>query len=443
MSSKPSSDPLPLSVSPTNLSESLSSETQSPPEPQTPSAPQSLPISQHPAASSGSTALHLDTLRQSPFDEAPLHQPDQSLVLNFQDPSPERLHSPVPPSALPRFTRPTPLPRFLSRPPAIEPSTSELVLALRALVRPQEPSLERILPHLRPLKSFADPWDFLEALNRTFSTLSVPEDAFGKLLVWTLSTDSPGLADFIESQYPNPDSFAARPSWKSIQASLLDRVEGPGSQQRRLRLSASLPDSRMYRLCTPERAALKKWIEDCLERGHIRRSKSPAGAGIFFVKKKDKSLRLCIDYRLLNRMTIANRFPLPLPDALLDRIFAARPCVFTKIDLKSAFNLLCIRESVLGIIISNKVFSVFISFINKYVKRIKNNELFIFCIFLLRHVGYCIPFTMVLYLSTDWMFECPFFYFYFIGCWSDILITCLLCSLSYVHCLISLIPSHW
>ena len=72
-----------------------------------------------------------------------------------------------------------------------------------------------------------------------------------------------------------------------------------------------------------------------------------------------------------------------------------------------------LTDSMLGIIISNKVFSVFISFINKYVKGIKNNELFIFCIFLLRHVGYCIPFTMVLYLSTDWMFECPFFYFLF------------------------------
>src|SRR3989338_7785063 len=102
-----------------------------------------------------------------------------------------------------------------------------------------------------------------------------------------------------------------------------------------------------------------------------------------------------------------------------------------------------LTDSMLGIIISNKVFSVFISFINKYVKRIKNNVLFIFSYFYYATLATA---YRLLWFCTSALIGCLNVLssiFYFIGCWSDILITCLLCSLSYVHCLISLIPSHW
>ena len=73
----------------------------------------------------------------------------------------------------------------------------------------------------------------------------------------------------------------------------------------------------------------------------IRHSKSPAGAPIFFVKKKDGSLRLVVDYRGLNKVTIRNRYALPLISSLLERINGAR--FFTKIDLRGAYNLVRIR----------------------------------------------------------------------------------------------------
>ena len=72
-----------------------------------------------------------------------------------------------------------------------------------------------------------------------------------------------------------------------------------------------------------------------LENGFIQHSKSPAGAPIFFVKKKDESLRLVVDYRGLNKVTIRNRYALPLISSLLERINVAR--FFTKIDLREPF----------------------------------------------------------------------------------------------------------
>uniref|UniRef100_A0A3B4X4G4 Ty3 transposon capsid-like protein domain-containing protein n=1 Tax=Seriola lalandi dorsalis TaxID=1841481 RepID=A0A3B4X4G4_SERLL len=69
---------------------------------------------------------------------------------------------------------------------------------------------------------------------------------------------------------------------------------------------------RLFSLSSPERQAMEEYIQDSLVAGIIRPSSSPAGAGFFFVEKKDKSLRPCIDYRGLNDITIKNRYPLPL-----------------------------------------------------------------------------------------------------------------------------------
>ena len=74
----------------------------------------------------------------------------------------------------------------------------------------------------------------------------------------------------------------------------------------------------------------------------FRPSRSPAGSPILFVKKKDGSLRLCVDYRGLNKITVKNRYPLPLIPNLLDQLRTATH--FTKIDLRGAYNLVRIRE---------------------------------------------------------------------------------------------------
>mgnify|MGYP000206322884 CR=1 FL=1 len=73
-----------------------------------------------------------------------------------------------------------------------------------------------------------------------------------------------------------------------------------------------------YRMAPAEMAELKKQLEELLDKGFIRPSSSPWGAPVLFVKKKDGSMRLCIDYRGLNRITVKNKYPLPRIDELLD-----------------------------------------------------------------------------------------------------------------------------
>ncbi len=91
-----------------------------------------------------------------------------------------------------------------------------------------------------------------------------------------------------------------------------------------------------------ELKALREYIEENLAKGFIRPSESPAGYPILFVPKKDGSLRLCVDYRKLNDITIKNRYPLPNISELQDRLSGAR--WFTKIDLKGAYNLIRMKK---------------------------------------------------------------------------------------------------
>uniref|UniRef100_A0A673AT68 Gypsy retrotransposon integrase-like protein 1 n=1 Tax=Sphaeramia orbicularis TaxID=375764 RepID=A0A673AT68_9TELE len=109
-----------------------------------------------------------------------------------------------------------------------------------------------------------------------------------------------------------------------------------------LRPGTCPPKGRLYSLSGPETAAMKKYIDESLVAGLIRPSSSPAGAGFFFVDKKDKTLRPCIDYRGLNDITIRNRYPLPLMSSAFELLHGAK--VFTKLDLRNAYHLVRIRE---------------------------------------------------------------------------------------------------
>ena len=80
-----------------------------------------------------------------------------------------------------------------------------------------------------------------------------------------------------------------------------------------------------------ELAELKKQLDELLQKGYIRPSISPWGSPVLFVKKKDGILRMCMDYRQLNEVTIKNKYPLPRIDDLFDQLNGAR--VFSKIDL--------------------------------------------------------------------------------------------------------------
>ena len=81
---------------------------------------------------------------------------------------------------------------------------------------------------------------------------------------------------------------------------------------------------------------LRVQLHELLDKGFIRPSTSPWGAPVLFTKKKDKTLRLCIDYRQLNRVTIKDRYPLPRIDNLFDQVRGAR--VYFKIDLRTSYH---------------------------------------------------------------------------------------------------------
>ncbi|CAN1782449.1 Transposon Ty3-I Gag-Pol polyprotein [Linum perenne] len=98
-----------------------------------------------------------------------------------------------------------------------------------------------------------------------------------------------------------------------------------------------------YRMAPVELKELKEQLEELLEKGFIRPSVSPWGAPVLFVKKKDGSLRLCIDYRKLNKGTVKNRYPLPRIDDLFDQLQGAS--VFSKIDLRSGYHQLRVAEA--------------------------------------------------------------------------------------------------
>jgi hypothetical protein len=100
---------------------------------------------------------------------------------------------------------------------------------------------------------------------------------------------------------------------------------------------------RPYRMPPAELAELKKQLQELLDKGFIAPSTSPWGCPALFVKKKDESLRLCIDYCPLNAVTIKNKYPLPRIDVLFDQLVGAK--VFSKIDLRSGYHQIKIRAS--------------------------------------------------------------------------------------------------
>nr|GFB70886.1 putative reverse transcriptase domain-containing protein [Tanacetum cinerariifolium] len=127
----------------------------------------------------------------------------------------------------------------------------------------------------------------------------------------------------IVSEFPDvfPDELSGIPPVREVEFNI-ELI--PGSK----------PISKVpYRMASIELKELKDQLQELLERGFIRPSVSPWGAPVLFVKKKDGSMRLCIDYRELNKITIRNRYPLPRIDDLFDQLQGAMH--FSKIDLWS------------------------------------------------------------------------------------------------------------
>ena len=126
-----------------------------------------------------------------------------------------------------------------------------------------------------------------------------------------------------------PDDLPGLPPDREIEFSI-DLIPGTGA-------ISKAP----YRMAPAELKELKEQLQELLDKGFIRPSVSPWGAPVLFVKKKDGSFRLCIDYRELNKVTIRNKYPLPRIDDLFDQLQGAQ--VFSKIDLRSGYHQLKIK----------------------------------------------------------------------------------------------------
>nr|GFB47144.1 putative reverse transcriptase domain-containing protein [Tanacetum cinerariifolium] len=147
------------------------------------------------------------------------------------------------------------------------------------------------------------------------------------------TSDVPSIHDQpIVSKFPDvfPDELPGIPPVREVEFSI-ELI--PGAE----------PISKApYRMAPIELKELKNQLQELLERGFIRPSVSPWGAPVLFVKKKDGNMRLCIDYRKLNKITIRNRYPLPRIDDLFDQLQGAMH--FSKIDLRFGYHQLRVRE---------------------------------------------------------------------------------------------------
>ncbi|KAI2657028.1 Transposon Tf2-6 polyprotein [Labeo rohita] len=159
----------------------------------------------------------------------------------------------------------------------------------------------------------------------------------------------------LQSASKTPTNAIITPSNQTIPAEYHDLLEAfstvratelpphrPGDCAIELTPGAVPPRGRIFPLSQPESEAMEHYIQEELAKGFIRHSTSPASAGFFFVKKKDGGLRPCIDYRALNEVTVKYRYPLPLVPPALEQLRSAR--YYTKLDLRSAYNLIHIRE---------------------------------------------------------------------------------------------------
>src|SRR3954471_19418648 len=128
-----------------------------------------------------------------------------------------------------------------------------------------------------------------------------------------------------------PDDLPGLPPSRSVDHTI-ELVDG-----------AKPPHRSIYALSQEKLQILKKTLQELLDLRFIQPSKSPYGAPILFVKKKDGSLRMCVDYCVLNKLTIKNQYPLPHIDEIFDRVQGTK--VFSKLDLCSGYYQIRIQDN--------------------------------------------------------------------------------------------------
>ena len=196
------------------------------------------------------------------------------------------------------------------------------------------------------------PFDLKEG-DRVWATGLIPEDQY----VQATSTISQRLAEsFAKNAEPNPTlPTGGRGSGDSVPdyVKIFEQVfseEGfarlpnrkPWDHAIELVPGAQPKGCKVYPLSVTEQSELDRFLTENLETGRIRQSKSPMASPVFFIKKKDGSLRLVQDYRMLNEMTVKNKYPLPLISELVNQLRGAK--YFTKLDVRWGFNNVRIEE---------------------------------------------------------------------------------------------------
>ena len=198
----------------------------------------------------------------------------------------------------------------------------------------------------------------LEDAEEFDKTLRAPSSDVYALLVSTVTevhTDKPEEGRDVPDQPPEawtspervqssqlPPQYAEFAELGSERESRSLPKHGPHDLVITLQKGTMPPHQPLYSLSRAELALLRDYLAEYLARGWIRHSKSPAGAPILFAKKKDGSMRLCVDYRGLNKITIKNRHPLPLITESLDRLAQAK--YYTKLDVREAYHRVRIKE---------------------------------------------------------------------------------------------------
>jgi hypothetical protein len=163
-------------------------------------------------------------------------------------------------------------------------------------------------------------------------TLYLPNHGCTRSCAFTL-IESPIERISVVYEYPDvfPDELPGMPPNREIEFAI------------ELQPGTAPISKRPYRMPPAELAELKKQLQELLDKGFIRPSTSPWGCPTLFVKKKDESLRLCVDYHPLNVVTIKNKYMLPRIDVLFDQLVGAK--VFSKIDLHSGYHQIKIRAN--------------------------------------------------------------------------------------------------
>jgi len=212
-------------------------------------------------------------------------------------------------------------------------------------------TVEDEVPEDEPLPSDL-PFDIEEG-DRVWATGLIPEAQY----IQATSTISQRLAEsFAKNTEPNPTLPVGGKGSSGSVPDYVKTFEQVFSEEGFAKLPSRKPwdhaielvpgaeakGCKVYPISVSEQSELDRFLTENLETGRIRPSKSPMASPVFFIKKKDGSLRLVQDYRMLNDMTVKNKYPLPLISELVNQLRGAK--YFTKLDVRWGFNNVRIKE---------------------------------------------------------------------------------------------------